>query len=98
MWYDERYKLIRTDYRPMTSAPPTYNTNPLTEIQDFNGGRSSSTLTPDYVYMYRYIQVYRLLSSFEGIAKLNLRGLDGCSQFKTILVSLRRRRALYKDN
>uniref|UniRef100_K1QRX2 Uncharacterized protein n=1 Tax=Magallana gigas TaxID=29159 RepID=K1QRX2_MAGGI len=38
VWYDEKYKLIRTDYRPMTSAPPTYNTNPLTEIQDFNGG------------------------------------------------------------
>lgn len=61
----------------MTSAPPTYNTNPLTEIQDFNGGRPSSTLTPDYVY----IQVYRLHSSVEGIARLNLRGMDGCSQF-----------------
>lgn len=77
MWYDERYKLIRTDYRPMTSAPPTYNTNPLTEIQDFNGGRPSSTLTPDYVY----IQVYRLHSSVEGIARLNLGGMDGCGQF-----------------
>nr|XP_022315495.1 uncharacterized protein LOC111119542 [Crassostrea virginica] len=38
VWYDERYKLVRTDYRPMIAAPPTYNTNPLTEIQDFNGG------------------------------------------------------------
>lgn len=61
----------------MTSAPPTYNTNPLTEIQDFNGGRPSSTLTTDYVY----IQVYRLHSSVEGIARLNLRGMDGCGQF-----------------
>lgn len=41
VWYDERYKLVRTDYRPMIAAPPTYNTNPLTEIQDFNGGLTS---------------------------------------------------------
>ena len=25
----------------MIAAPPTYNTNPLTEIQDFNGGLTS---------------------------------------------------------
>lgn len=48
VWYDEKYKLIRTDYRPMTSAPPTYNTNPLTEIQDFNGGRP---LNFEYLYI-----------------------------------------------
>ncbi|XP_061182284.1 uncharacterized protein LOC133190610 [Saccostrea echinata] len=38
VWYDEDYKLVRTDYKPLSSGPPTYNTNPLTEVHDFNGG------------------------------------------------------------
>ncbi|XP_048758881.2 uncharacterized protein LOC125668617 isoform X1 [Ostrea edulis] len=38
VWYDEKYKLVRTDYRPLSPGPPTYNINPLTEVQDFNAG------------------------------------------------------------
>ncbi|KAL3868291.1 hypothetical protein ACJMK2_041117 [Sinanodonta woodiana] len=38
VWYDEDYKLFRKDYRPLSAYDPTYTTNPLTEIHDFNTG------------------------------------------------------------
>lgn len=38
VWYDESYRLIRIDYRPITSRPPTWNVNPVTEIQDYSSG------------------------------------------------------------
>ncbi|KAK3584921.1 hypothetical protein CHS0354_021794 [Potamilus streckersoni] len=38
VWYDEDYKLYRKDYRPLSPDDPTYTTNPLTEIHDFNTG------------------------------------------------------------
>ncbi|XP_069128222.1 uncharacterized protein [Argopecten irradians] len=38
VWYDEDYRLVRTDYRPLRLGPPFYNINPITQIDDFNGG------------------------------------------------------------
>ncbi|XP_033739126.1 LOW QUALITY PROTEIN: uncharacterized protein LOC117326485 [Pecten maximus] len=38
VWYDEAYRLVRIDYRPLRLGPPFYNINPITQIDDFNGG------------------------------------------------------------
>ncbi|OWF34898.1 uncharacterized protein LOC110443619 isoform X2 [Mizuhopecten yessoensis] len=38
VWYDEAYRLVRLDYRPLRPGPPFYNVNPITQIDDFNGG------------------------------------------------------------
>ncbi|KAK3090575.1 hypothetical protein FSP39_012798 [Pinctada imbricata] len=38
VWYDEQAKLVRVDYRPIAPGEPTFTTNYLTEIHDFNTG------------------------------------------------------------
>ncbi|XP_060081859.1 uncharacterized protein LOC132561146 [Ylistrum balloti] len=38
VWYDEAYRLVRIDYRPLRLGPPFYNINPITQIDDFYGG------------------------------------------------------------
>ena len=38
VWYDENYKYLRYDSRPLRPTNQFYTTNPITEIQDFNTG------------------------------------------------------------